>query len=155
MNEVTLIGHAGSDPETKVFENARKVATFTLATTEKWEKNGNKQEVTTWHNIVMWGYLADRPVKKGSKVLIKGKIDYRQYEKDGRTFYRTDIVATTCEIIQKLSKINPVESFTSDDDPFTKKGLDSDGFTTPSATQGQMNMGTGNSGTNEADDLPF
>lgn len=150
MNQVILIGHAGSDPQIKTFENGRKVATFTMATTEKY----NDQEKTTWHNIVCWGYLTERPVKKGSKIFLMGKLDTRSYEKDGQTYYRTEVVALFLEIVQKLSKVNPVESFVSDDDPFYKKNVDKDGFTTPVTTQTSMHLGTGSQGGKD-DDLPF
>jgi len=151
MNQVILVGHVGQDPQTKIFTSEKKVCTFNLATVEKY----NGQEKTTWHNIVAWGYLADRPVKKGSKVLVIGKLETRSYEKDGVTHYRTEIVAFQLEIITKFSKVNAAETFTESDDPFTKKGLDSEGFTTPPATQSQLTMGTGNNDSSEADDLPF
>ena len=61
MNQVTLIGHAGQDATIQHFASTdRKVASFSLATTEKYGDN----EKTTWHNIVAWGYLADRPVQE-------------------------------------------------------------------------------------------
>lgn len=95
INKVTLIGNLGKDPECKVLESGQMVASFPVATTEKWkDKNGEIQEATEWHNCNAWGKQAEvieKYLKKGSKVFIEGKIKTRTYEKDGQTRYATDI----------------------------------------------------------------
>ena len=83
-NSVKLIGHLGKDPEVKTFESGKKKATFTMATTDSYrnQKGENVQE-TQWHNVVMWGKLADeagQSLKKGSEVSIEGKLMHRVYE---------------------------------------------------------------------------
>jgi single-strand DNA-binding protein len=93
VNKVILIGHLGKDPESKTFDSGKTVCNFSIATSEKWKDN----EETTWHNIVIWGALAEiaqKYLKKGSKVYIEGKITNRSYEdKEGKTRYVTEIVA--------------------------------------------------------------
>jgi single-strand DNA-binding protein len=75
VNKVILIGRLGKDPELKAFEGNRKVANFSIATTEKYtDKAGNKQEITDWHNIAIWGPQADiagKYLKKGMHVYLK------------------------------------------------------------------------------------
>ena len=95
-NSVQLIGHLGKDPEVKVFDNNKK-AWFSLATNESFKNSkGEKVEDTQWHNVVLWGGLAEvaeKYLKKGMEVVIEGKIMYRTYETDkGEKKYVTEIV---------------------------------------------------------------
>lgn len=97
MNIATLIGNVGKDPECGVFSNGNKHASFSLATSERWtdKASGEKKEKTQWHQIKVFGPLADvvqKYVKKGSKLGIAGKIENREYEKDGSKRYITEIV---------------------------------------------------------------
>lgn len=96
LNKVTLIGNLGSDPEIRSVAGGDRVANFSLATSRQWnDASGNKQEKTEWHRCVAWKQLADileRYVKKGDKLYVEGRIEYRQYQdKDGVTKYATDI----------------------------------------------------------------
>jgi single-strand DNA-binding protein len=97
-NKVTLIGRAGVDPEIRYTQSQSKIVKFRMATTRYWkDASGNRQEKTEWHNIVCWGYLADRAEKmvtKGSLVMIEGMIEYSNWQDDdGTKHYRTDIRA--------------------------------------------------------------
>lgn len=96
MNSVTLFGNVGGDPEVKaVGQQGDQVAKFSLATTRSWKnKNGEKQEKTNWHTIEAWGKQAEtiaKYVKKGSKLLVTGEIEYQEYEKNGEKRYFTKI----------------------------------------------------------------
>lgn len=97
LNKVQLIGLLGKDPELKYTPSGVAVATFSIATSEKWkDADGNSQEKTEWHNIVAWKKLAEicgEYLKKGKKVYIEGKLQTRNYEKDGVKRYVTEIVA--------------------------------------------------------------
>lgn len=97
VNKVILVGNLGKDPEIRTIANGKKVASFTVATTESYkDKEGNYQDQTEWHRIVAWSWLADlteKNLKKGSKVYIEGKLSTRSYEQDGVQKYTTDIVA--------------------------------------------------------------
>ncbi len=94
-NSVQLIGRLGKDPEVKEFGDKKKAA-FSIATTDSYKnQNGEKVEDTQWHNIVIWGNLADvagKYLKKGSEVVVEGKLIHRIYETDkGEKRYITEI----------------------------------------------------------------
>jgi single-strand DNA-binding protein len=100
LNKVALIGNVGADPEVRSVTGGNRVATFSLATSRQWnDASGAKQEKTEWHRCVVWNtkasQLADiveRYVKKGDKLYIEGRIEYRQWQdKDGQTRYSTEI----------------------------------------------------------------
>ena len=96
MNKALLYGNVGKDPEVKKLESGT-VAKFSLATNKKWtNKQGEKITETAWHNIVLWGKLAElaeKYVKKGESLIIEGEISYRTYEnKEGQTIYTTEII---------------------------------------------------------------
>lgn len=96
-NRVQLIGNLGMDPEVKSFENGRKLAKFSVATSQSYTNSeGEKVKDTQWHNIIAWGSLAgvaEKYLKKGNEVAIEGKLVYRNYEdKNGQKKYITEIV---------------------------------------------------------------
>ena len=97
VNKAILVGNLGKDPDIRTLENGTKLASFTIATTERYkDKDGNYQDSTEWHRIVAWRWLADlseKNLKKGSKVYIEGKLSTRSYEQDGIQKYTTEIIA--------------------------------------------------------------
>lgn len=105
LNRVTLIGNVGKDPEIKTFASGNKVAQITLATSERYkDRNGEQKEDTEWHSVQAFGKLADvveRFVRKGSLLYLDGKIRTRSYEADGRTIYRTEIVADHIQMLDR------------------------------------------------------
>jgi single-strand DNA-binding protein len=84
VNKVILIGNLGRDPESRTFNNGGKVVKFSLATSESWTRDGDRQERTEWHNVVIYdekiGDVAQRFLRKGSKVYIEGAMQYREYD---------------------------------------------------------------------------
>jgi single-strand DNA-binding protein len=95
VNRVSLLGNVGKDPEVRETKSG-KVANLVLATSERYtDKSGQKQENTEWHNLVVFGKLADvvtKYVKKGDKLYVEGSITTRKWEdKEGNTRYNTDI----------------------------------------------------------------
>ncbi|KAB1065565.1 single-stranded DNA-binding protein [Salibacter halophilus] len=106
VNKVQLIGNLGADPEIKEFEKDRKMARMSIATNEHY-RNGNNEKVTntTWHNVVAWGSLAniaEKYIKKGSEVVIEGKLNNRSWEdKDGNKRYATEVVANEVLLLDK------------------------------------------------------
>ena len=97
MNRVTLLGHAGRDPEIRNLQNGGKAASFTLATTEKWKgKDGKPAEATEWHRIVVYGptvEAVEKMLRKGDAVLVEGRIATRDYrDKDGNERTIVEIV---------------------------------------------------------------
>ena len=105
LNRVTLIGNVGKDPEIKTFASGNKVANITLATSERYkDRNGEQKEDTEWHSVQAFGKLADvveRFVHKGSLLYLDGKIRTRSYEADGRTMYRTEILADHIQMLDR------------------------------------------------------
>lgn len=103
MNKVILLGRVGKDPEVRKFDNGGQVVSFSLATTARWRnKEGEKQERTEWHNVIVNGKLseiAEKYIAKGSQVLIEGEIRYREYEKEGVKKYITEIFCTSLELL--------------------------------------------------------
>lgn len=104
LNKVILIGRLGRDPETRFMPNGEAVCNFSVATSEKYtDKNGQRQEVSEWHNITMYRRLAEiagQYLKKGSQVYLEGKIQTRKYtDKNGveRTAY--DIIANEMKML--------------------------------------------------------
>jgi len=103
VNKVVLIGNLGRDPETRYLPNGDAVTSISVATTETWkDKNGEKQEKTEWHRVSLFRRLAEvagEYLKKGSQVYIEGRIEYREYEKDGIKRYSTDIIANEMKML--------------------------------------------------------
>jgi single-strand DNA-binding protein len=102
LNKVTLIGNLGNDPEIRTTTGGNKVAQFSLATSRQWNSAaGEKQEKTEWHKCVAWNQgqrgtgladIVERYAKKGDKLYVEGRIEYRQYEdKEKQTKYVTEI----------------------------------------------------------------
>jgi single-strand DNA-binding protein len=93
-NSVQLIGRLGRDPEVRTFSKSKK-ATFSIATTDNYKnQKGEKVEDTQWHNIVIWGKLADvaeKYLKKGNEVVVEGRLVHRAYEADGEKRYVTEV----------------------------------------------------------------
>src|SRR6185437_4655579 len=104
INKAILVGNLGKDPEVRAIEGGRKVANFSLATTESYkDRNGERVDSTEWHNIVFWGPIVDvieKYLKKGSQVYIEGKIRTRSYDdKEGVKKYTTEIVGQTLTML--------------------------------------------------------
>ncbi|MVZ63465.1 single-stranded DNA-binding protein [Sphingobacterium humi] len=111
VNKVILVGHLGKDPEIRYLEGNVSVASFPLATSETFSKDGKRIEQTEWHNIVLWRGLADVAVKylsKGKLVYIEGKLRTRSYEdKEGIRRYTTEIVAESFNLLGRRSDFEP------------------------------------------------
>ena len=107
INKAILIGNVGQEPDIRYtgdVNNGTKVATFRLATTERYrDRNGNLQEHTEWHNIVVWRNTADvveKYVKKGTQVYVEGRIRTRSWDdQTGAKRYTTEIVADTLQLL--------------------------------------------------------
>jgi len=95
-NKVQLIGNLGQNPEIKTLDGGKKMAKFSIATSEAYRNaNGEKITETQWHNLVAWGKLAEiieKYITKGSEVAVEGKLTYRTYnDKEGNKKYFTEI----------------------------------------------------------------
>ena len=104
VNKCILIGRLGQDPTMRYTKAGDGVCSFSLATSENWkDKSGEKQERTTWHNIVIWGKLAEiatEYLNKGKQVYIEGRLQTRDWDdKDGNKRSTTEIVASTMTML--------------------------------------------------------
>lgn len=143
VNKVILVGNLGKDPEVRHLENGAAVANFSIATSESYkDKNGNRQEQTEWHNIVLWrglAQIAEKYLRKGSQVYIEGKLKTRSWQdKDGNTRYTTEVVGDNMTMLGSRSGGN-------DNSP-----------PTPTAANEPASSGTANlNNDDDDDDLPF
>ncbi|SDT86763.1 single-strand binding protein [Pseudomonas pohangensis] len=107
INKVILVGNVGGDPETRFLPNGNQVTTIKLATTDSWKdkQTGQQQERTEWHRVVFFGKIAEiacQNLKKGSQCYIEGRIQTREWEKDGIKRYTTEIVVDMGGTMQLL-----------------------------------------------------
>ena len=114
LNKVMLIGNVGKDPEVRYLDGnnpnsgSTKVATFTLATTERYrDRNGELRENTEWHNIVAWRNSADvaeKYIRKGTQVYIEGKLRTRSWtDQTGNKRYTTEVTVDNLQLLGRKS----------------------------------------------------
>lgn len=107
INKVILVGHLGKDPEVRHLDGGVTVASFPLATSETYNKDGKRVEQTEWHNIVLWRGLAEvasKYLQKGKLVYIEGKLRTRSFEdKEKVKKYVTEIVAENFTMLGRKS----------------------------------------------------
>ena len=140
VNKVILVGNLGRDAEVRSTAAGTSVATLNLATTEVWnDKQGQKQEKTEWHRIVVWGKQAEslqEYLVKGKQIYVEGRLQTRQWDdKDGNKRYTTEIKADRITLLgggggrsggmdrgasqaAGASDEPPMEPITDDDIPF-------------------------------------
>ena len=133
VNKVILVGNLGKDAELRATSGGNSVATFNLATTEVWnDKQGQKQEKTEWHRVVVWGKTAEalaQYLTKGKQVYVEGRIPTRKWEdKDGHDKFTTEIKADRLTLLGGGGKEtgqaatrepeSPMPPITDDDVPF-------------------------------------
>ena len=104
VNKVILVGNLGKDPELRYTPSGTAVATFSLATTERFkDREGNRQVKTEWHNIVAWRQLAEicgKFLHKGKQIYIEGKIQNRSYDdRDGNKRYISEVVVDQMQML--------------------------------------------------------
>jgi len=141
VNKVILLGNLGKDPDLRYTPSGKAVATFSLATSERWtSQDGQKQENTTWHNIVAWGKQAETMkeyLTKGRQVYIEGRIANRSYEdKEGNKKYISEVVVQSFSFIGNRGSSGNGGGQTASAEPVAE--------TAPDAGSGQSD-----------DDLPF
>ena len=102
LNKVMLIGNLGADPEVRSTNNGSRVATLSVATSRQWSApSGEKQEKTEWHRVICWNNkgsqladVAEKYMKKGDRVYVEGRIEYRTWEdREKQTRYVTEVIA--------------------------------------------------------------
>lgn len=147
INKVILVGNLGKDPEVRAISTDRKVANFSLATTESYKnKSGERVDQTEWHNVVFYGPIADvieRYLRKGSQIYVEGKIRTRSYDdKDGVKKYITEIIGDTMTMLGTKGSSDSA-------------GSSSGSSSSSSAAPAMESAGSFEPQTSGADDLPF
>jgi len=107
VNKVILVGTCGQDPETRYLPSGNAVTNLSLATSEQWtdKQTGQKVEKTEWHRVSLFGKVAEiagEYLRKGSQVYIEGKLQTREWEKDGIKRYTTEIIVDMQGTMQLL-----------------------------------------------------
>ncbi|NCN42577.1 single-stranded DNA-binding protein [bacterium] len=145
INKVIIVGNLGKDPEIRHTPSGQAVANFSIATSESWnDKDGQKQERTEWHRIVVWGKLAElcgKYLSKGRQCYLEGKLQTRAWDdKDGNKKYTTEVIANTVQFLGGAAGAGTGasrDSFGGGEDPFGPP---------PSFDQGPSG---------QSDDIPF
>ena len=142
VNKAILIGNLGKDPELKFLPSGQPVANFSIATSEKWKdkSTGETKEQTEWHNIIMFGKLAEiagQYLKKGSSVFVEGRLQTRKWQdKNGQDRYTTEIIANEMKMLGGRGD----QSSSSASDSQSKESKQ--GYYQPQTTQSARNKAT-------------
>lgn len=104
VNKVIIVGRLGADPEVKTVGNGNTVARLSVATSENWtDRDGQRQERTEWHRVVVWGKMAEtcgKYLSKGRQVYVEGRLQTRPWEdQQGQKRYTTEIVASQVQFL--------------------------------------------------------
>ncbi len=102
INKVILVGNLGSDPELRYTQSGTAVATLSVATNRRWkDRDGNPQEETEWHRVIVWAQSAEfcsNYLSKGMKVYVEGRLQTRKWQdQNGNDRYTTEIIASTIQ----------------------------------------------------------
>lgn len=142
INKVILVGHLGKDPEVRHLDGGVTVASFPLATSETYNKDGKRVEQTEWHNIVLWRGLAEvasKYLQKGKLVYIEGKLRTRSFEdKEKVKKYVTEIVAENFTMLGRKSDFEQTPSTTSVLPPITENKIHDEFTINPSDENGDL-----------------
>ncbi len=148
LNKAFILGRLTADPEARTLPSGQAISNFSLATNRVWkDKTGNRQESTDFHNIVLFGRLADvanQYLNKGKMCLVIGRIQNRSWDgKDGQKHYRTEIIG---EELQLGPRMQPDSSSGSSTNTFQKK---------PAKKEDEKDLETEDEGEVDVEDIPF
>lgn len=112
LNKIQIIGNVGADPEVRCLENGQKVASFRVATSERYKgRDGETKEETTWHSVNAWNKSADfveKFITKGAQVYVEGRLKSRTYQKkDGTDAVAVEIAADNVQILGRKGEDAP------------------------------------------------
>lgn len=165
MNSIHLVGRVGGDPDYRKFPNGGELVEFSLATSETWrDKNsGERKEKTQWHRIKVSNEqvakIAREYVRKGSLVGIEGKLEYRQWEKDGQKHTMAEIVVDFGGRLHLLSSSNDGDSGSRGRSDDRGSSRNNDGYGSGSSGGGNRSQGSGGNSRGSSsdfdDDIPF
>ncbi|BBH54568.1 single-stranded DNA-binding protein [Fluviispira sanaruensis] len=159
VNKVILIGRLGQEPEIRSTAGGQQVCTLNIATSESWTKDGNKEERTEWHRVVLWGRqaeLAHKYLRKGRMVYIEGKLQTRSWQdQQGQKRYTTEIVANNMQFLESAGT-NANRDQNNDIPPPNDQGNDSYySNESPYASSGNNSQPFSKNSRPIDDDIPF
>lgn len=130
VNKVIIIGRLGTDPETKTVGTGSAVTRMSVATSESWvDRDGQKQERTEWHRVVVWGKLAEicgKYLSKGRQVFVEGRLQTRSWEDNqGQKKYTTEVVATNVQFLGAQNSANDSYGASQSNNNFASGGSNS------------------------------
>jgi single-strand DNA-binding protein len=148
VNKVILVGNLGADPDMRYTPSGQGVCELRVATSESWnDKNGQRQERTEWHRVVVWGKRAEicsKYLAKGRQVYVEGRIQTRSYDdKDGNKRYITEVIAQDVQFLGGGGGRDGARGGRGDDGPPPPGDADFGGY------------GGGGGGGGPDDDIPF
>ncbi len=158
VNKVILVGHLGADPEMKYGSSGNPFTTFTLATSDSWVKDGQREERTEWHRIIAFGKLAEICAKylhKGKQIYLEGRIQTRSWEQDGVKRWTTEIIAGNMQMLG--AREGGSGGGQNQGQSFGGGGGQGGGFSKPEpqATTNQAPYGQASAPDSGPDDIPF
>ena len=163
LNRVLIMGNLGQDPELRYTQNQTPVVTLNIATTESWNRDGQKQEQTEWHRVIVWNKQAENCAKylaKGRSVFVEGKLQTRSWDdKNGQKRYTTEIVASSVQFLPNSAGAQsraPQASYGQSSSNSTAAAPDTNYF--PQAQSAPSSQSTDNSNKqamDALDDIPF
>jgi single-strand DNA-binding protein len=150
VNKVILVGNLGADPDMRYTPSGQGVCELRVATSESWnDKNGQRQERTEWHRVVVWGKRAEicsKYLSKGRQVYVEGRIQTRSYDdKDGNKRYITEVIAQDVQFLGGGGGRDGARGGRGDDAPPPPSDADFGGY----------GGGGGGGGGGPDDDIPF
>ena len=108
VNKVILIGNLGQAPDVRVTNTGMKVAEISIATTRRFTRNDERVEQTQWHNVTLWGKLAEIVEKyttKGSSIYIEGRLETEKWQdQNGQTRYTTKVIAESIQLLDRMQR---------------------------------------------------
>ena len=114
LNKVMILGNVGNEPEVRQTQSGRAVANFSVATTDAWGEGEDRQERTEWHQVVVWGKLAEtcgQYLTRGRQVMVEGRLQTRGYEdQDGHKRFVTEIIAQQVQFLGGRPEGSPEEA---------------------------------------------
>ena len=155
VNKVFIMGHLGQDPELRYTQNQTAVVTLNVATTEAWSKDGQRQEQTEWHRIIVWNKQAENCAKylsKGRAVFVEGRLQTRSWEdKNGQKRYTTEINAANVQFMPSNNNTGTSPSYA----PNQNQSMANQEPFPPASHQGQSAQATETKPHDNLDDIPF
>ena len=149
------MGHLGQDPELRYTQNQAAVVTLNVATTEAWSKDGQRQEQTEWHRIIVWNKQAENCAKylsKGRAVFVEGRLQTRSWEdKNGQKRYTTEISATSVQFMPSNNSTGTSPNYASNQN---QSMVNQEPFP-PATQQTQSTYATETKPHDNLDDIPF